>query len=114
MKKLLMVVAALLLMAGLFVTWFLSGLDGRVHDAIERAGSEALGVAVSVGSVDLDLAAGTGRIEGFEIANPPGFSGNPAFSAEELELVLSDELTDKIPPNNYFLNCVSANENAGV
>ena len=47
-------------------------LDEIVRSAIESQGSAALGTAVRVGSVELELAEGRGRIRDLQIANPPG------------------------------------------
>ena len=54
-------------------TWFLStNLDEIVRSAIESQGSAALGTTVRVGSVELDLREGRGRLRDLRIANPPG------------------------------------------
>lgn len=47
-------------------------LDEIVRAAIESQGSAALGTAVRVGSVELDLREGRGRLRDLRIANPPG------------------------------------------
>src|SRR5690606_36699221 len=59
-----------------------------VEQAIETAGTQALGTPVTVDAVELDLAAGRASIFGFAIANPEGFSDNAVLSFQETTVVL--------------------------
>jgi hypothetical protein len=73
-KKLLIVIALLvLLLAGGFAYLWMN-LDWIVKSAIERYGSQALGTAVRVGSVSLEPVKGKGAIKGLTVENPPGYS----------------------------------------
>jgi hypothetical protein len=57
-----------------------SNLDLLVQQAIEESGSEAVGVAVRVDRVELDLQTGRASVFGLRVANPPGFEGATAFT----------------------------------
>ncbi len=72
-------VVLVVLVAGiLFYVW--SSLDSIVAAAIEKYGSEATGTEVTVDSVKLELAQGSGVISGLSVANPPGFSEPNVFT----------------------------------
>lgn len=88
MKKVLIgLVVVVVLIAG-FIFYTLSNLDKIVKTAIETAGSEAVGSAVLVGAVEIDLFSGTASIHNFSIANPEGFSNQPLMSFAELSVGL--------------------------
>jgi hypothetical protein len=93
MKKILIILTVVVAVVAFLAYRLVSNLDDIVKSAIENVGSEALGVEVSVGSVSIDLAGGTGTIGGLEIANPPGYSGDPALSVGELTLELGPDDT---------------------
>ncbi len=67
------VLLAVLAVAGAYVY-----INRLAKVGIERGGEYALGVRTSVGSVNIDLAAGRIRIGGLEVANPAGFE-DPVF-----------------------------------
>ena len=68
--------AAVLFLAAIFA--FLSYLDGIVRSGIERGATHALGVETNVASAAIKLLSGSFRLQGLEVANPPGFE-NPYF-----------------------------------
>ena len=81
------VVVLLLLVAG--GTWFLyRNLDGLVAGIIEREGSEATQTEVEVGSVSIDLQAGSAGIARLAVANPDGFSEQPAIALQDFAIEL--------------------------
>lgn len=89
MKRIALVVVLVFLVAGgVAVYWLLHSLDRMVREAIVRHGSEATGTAVSVEDVDIDLAGGRAAIRGLRVANPAGFSAEPAFALGEVEVVI--------------------------
>ena len=88
MKKLLSVMAILLLLVGAGVYFLSSNLDGLVRRAIETAGTQALGTSVRVQSVSINLAAGSATLSGFSIHNPQGFSNQDMMRFDELQLAL--------------------------
>ena len=63
-------------------------LDSIVAGEIESVGTRSLGTRVRVGSVELDLRAGSGTIRDLRVENPQGFSGGPLFSIDEITLAL--------------------------
>ena len=68
---------------------FLSrNLDHIVREQIEVRGSAALGTAVHVGSVELDLREGSGHLRDLRVENPPGFSGGDLLSFGSVSLVI--------------------------
>lgn len=60
-------------------------LDILAKHAIEKYGSEALGVSVQVRSVSIDLVKAQYTIHGIVVANPHGFSSPYLFEIAELE-----------------------------
>lgn len=88
MKKVLIGLLVVVLLIGGGVFYVISNLDGIVKDAIETAGTGAIGSSVTVGTVDLDLMNGTAAIYDFSIANPTGFSNQAMVSFAELSISL--------------------------
>ncbi len=68
--------------------WLFASLDAIVERAIEDAGTRALGVPVRVASVDVSLSEGRATVRGLAVANPEGFSSQPAFRFDELRVTL--------------------------
>lgn len=85
-KKPLIIVGAILLLLVIAIFYVGSNLDSIVKSAIEKYGSQALGVNVSVGSVELDITEGKGTIRNLTVANPQGYSRSKALSFGELTL----------------------------
>ena len=86
MKKILVIVVAILLIVAGGVWYFVSfRLDGMIEQQIEEIGSRSFGTRVAVGAVETDIRNGSLRISGITVANPPGFSNPTAFSLENIE-----------------------------
>lgn len=97
MKKILIGVGVLVtVVIGAFV-FLLSSLDTIVKKVIEDVGSQVTGVKVSVGGVKISLSEGKGSISGLTIANPPGFSSDPAIRLGEIGLTLDTGSVSKNP-----------------
>jgi hypothetical protein len=80
-------IVLLLLVAG--GAWFLyRNLDSLVAGVIERQGAEATETAVQVDSVSIDLQSGTAGISSLAVANPDGFSEQPAIAFQEFAIEL--------------------------
>lgn len=80
-------IVLLLVVAG--GAWFLyRNLDSLVAGVIERQGSDATQTAVDVGSVSIDLQDGTAGISSLAIANPEGFSEQPAVTLQDFAIEL--------------------------
>lgn len=94
----------ILIGAGILVTlivgaavFLLSSLDTIVKKVIEDVGTQVTGVKVSVGAVKISLSEGKGSISGLSIANPPGFSADPAIRLGEIALALDTGSLNKNP-----------------
>jgi hypothetical protein len=95
-----------------------SNLDLLVQQAIEESGSEAVGVAVRVDRVELDLQTGRASVFGLRVANPTGFDGATAFtlgritveidleSIRERKPLVLDEVRIESPVVFYVSNSV--------
>jgi hypothetical protein len=89
MKKLLVAILVILLIAGAILWYFLSfRLDAVIKEQIELAGSRSLGTPVTVGSVTTDLRNGSLAIASIRVANPPGFENEFAISLNGIEAAL--------------------------
>jgi hypothetical protein len=65
---------ALLVLLALAVFFF---LDSLVRSAVEKGGTHATGTPVDLATADLALFGGKLDLEGFTVANPPGFRDEP-------------------------------------
>lgn len=88
MRKLLIIVAVVIVLIAVFAFLLLSNLDSLVAKAIESNGSEVTGTGVSVSGVDIALREGRGTIEGISIANPDGYTAPHAFTLDDITLDL--------------------------
>lgn len=88
MKKILIGLIGLIVIAGIALFLLIGNLDKIIKGALEGIGSELLGVPVTVSSVKLDLKSGTGEISGFYIANPSGYQAKNAFQVDTIRLGL--------------------------
>lgn len=91
MKKILIVLALVIVLIGVASTIFISKLDGVIADAIKKHGSEALGTSVSVSAVKTNLSEGSIIISGLNIANPSGYSQKNAFNMGEFSTTVDYE-----------------------
>jgi len=71
--------------------WIYSSLDSLVEAGIEKVGSALTETDVNVASADISLPDKTASITGFTIANPAGFSKNPAFALDNINLSLDTD-----------------------
>lgn len=88
LKTTLIIFALLLVVLALGVTWLLRNLDDFVLGTIEDTGSRLTGTAVTLDSVELDLAAGSATLKGLLIDNPPGYSTDYAFALDTVKVDL--------------------------
>jgi hypothetical protein len=92
MKKVLVVVLAILLLAGGAVWYFTAfKLDGMIKQQIEQAGTASFGTPVTVGSLETDLKNGSLTISGITVANPPGYKNANAFTLTGIEAAVDYE-----------------------
>jgi hypothetical protein len=85
LKKLLVVVVALLVV--LFAAIFY--LDSIAGSAIEKGGTYATGVPVTLDKTSIGLLGGTFSLSSLKIANPPGYDPAPIFELKSLETGVS-------------------------
>jgi hypothetical protein len=95
-KRLAIVVAALLAIAAIGVYWAYNSLDVIVKVALEHYGPGIAGVSVTVGGVSISPHDGRGSLKGVEIGNPAGFSAPRAARLGEISVVL-DPATVRAP-----------------
>jgi hypothetical protein len=97
MRKIIIGVSVLLavIVGGIF--YLFSSLDSIVKTAIERVGTRVTGVKVSVGAVAIRLSEGKATVTGLSIANPPGFSANPAIKLGEIGVILDTASLNRTP-----------------
>lgn len=88
MKKLFIGAAVVAVVVLVAVMILVGNVEKIVKGALESVGSELLGTRVRVSTVDLDLKRGSGRISGFTVANPEGYSSAKAFKMETILLDL--------------------------
>ena len=97
MKKLLIVLAGLLVVIAGAVYFVSSNLDGIVKAAIENYGSQATQTKVSVASVKLKLREGSGSISGLDVGNPSGFADPSIFRLGDISVKLDTSTVTKNP-----------------
>jgi len=88
MKKILIVIAGLVIVAAIALYLLVGNLDKILKGAIEGAGTELLGVPVTVAAVELDLKSGMGQISGITVGNPAGYQAKNAFQMDNIRLGL--------------------------
>ncbi|MBU1450881.1 MAG: hypothetical protein KKH47_07895 [Proteobacteria bacterium] len=81
MRKFFLIGAAVVVVAIAGAIYYAySNLDSIAKEVMESAGSQALGVPVRVASVHIELSQGKATVTGLSVANPPGYSSQPALS----------------------------------
>jgi len=89
MKKILIGIAAVVVVVFIAAVFLLGNIDKIVKGVLEGVGSELLGVPVKVASVEIKLKSGSGQITGLTIANPTGYSTPNAFQMDTIRLGLN-------------------------
>jgi hypothetical protein len=88
MKKLFLILSLLLVVGGAGVVYLTTNMDPIAKRAIESAGTNALGTAVRVDSVSINLTDGSATLSGFTVANPQGFSSQDMIRFDELRVAI--------------------------
>jgi hypothetical protein len=94
MKKVLVILAVLVLLIAGGVWYLLSGAGNFIRAQIEQQGSHYLATTVSVNSVDLALTEGRMTINALQVKNPAGFSQADAFSVDSITLDLGEIINE--------------------
>lgn len=88
MKKLLIGLGVLVVVAAVGVFVFLGSLNDIVKTAVEKVGSDLSQTDVRLSDVDIELTSGKGTLRGFAVTNPKGFSEGDAFRFDEVNVQL--------------------------
>lgn len=93
MKKIILVLFALVLVVGGGAFWFLTSdkLNVLIEEQIALQGSKFTDQEVTVNKVDMQLLHGAGTIKGLVVNNPKGYSSVPLFSMDEITLDINLE-----------------------
>lgn len=83
-KKILVAVGIVILVLVAAVLLLVGNLNNIVKGVIEKAGTRATGVAVTVKAVDIKIREGSAAITGLSVANPEGFSAKPMLDFGKL------------------------------
>lgn len=97
MRKLLIIGGVVLTVVVGGAVYLFSSLDSIVKKIIEDVGTQVAGVKVSVGGVKISLSEGKASITGLSVANPPGFSSDPAIKLGEISVALDTGSLGKNP-----------------
>ena len=88
LKKILIFLLILVVILAGVGYYIFSNIDSIAKDLIEESGTNVMGTDVQVGSVSIKFKEGKATINDLSVANPPGFSENPAFRFSEITAVV--------------------------
>jgi len=91
MKKALVALLVLVVVAGGALFWLYESLDVLVKLTLEHYGPDVAGVSVKVAHVEISPTNGRGMLKGVDIGNPPGFSAAHALKLGEVRLALDPD-----------------------
>lgn len=88
MKKLLIVLVALAVLAGVAVVFLLGSIGGIVKGVVEKVGTDATKAPVTLETVDLSLTEGRGELRNLVVGNPEGFQSDHAMRLGTVRVVI--------------------------
>ncbi|MEP4380616.1 MAG: hypothetical protein ABJ363_16640 [Alphaproteobacteria bacterium] len=88
MKKILIGLGVLVVIAAVGIFVFLGNLNDIVRAAVEKVGSDMTQTNVVLNEVDIELTSGKGALRGFRVTNPSGFSDDDAFKFDEVSVAI--------------------------
>lgn len=88
MKKAIIALLAVAVVAATVTLWFSNPLDSLLKATIEKFGSEMTQATVRVSKVHISPTDGQGALSGLSLGNPNGFKTDHAFKAEHIEVAL--------------------------
>lgn len=97
MKKIGIGLIVLIVLIGGGVYYVLSNLDEFVRTAVEKAGTRATGVEVTLGKVALEISNGKGSLGELNVANPTGFDTDYAFNLGDISVTLDTSTVQSNP-----------------
>jgi hypothetical protein len=89
-----------------------SNLDSIVANAIETYGTQAAGVPVRVGSVQLALTEGKCTISGLRVGNPEGYASGDAFRLGEISVQVDPKSVTSSPVSVPQVRVIAPEVNA--
>lgn len=115
MKKIILVVIVLILVAVAGLFYLYTNLDTLVAAAIQKYGSQVTQTAVRVDNVSIQPTEGSAKISGLTIANPEGYSSPYAFKLQDIgtqvdfqnssrDKIVIDDITISTPEVFYEIN----------
>ncbi len=103
MRKLFVIVGALLVVIVATLIYVLASFDSIVKEAIETYGSQVTKTKVHVSDVNISLSTGEGSISGLNLGNPAGFSNQPLFRLGMISVKIN---TDTVTENPIVIDKV--------
>ena len=88
MKKLLIGIGVVIVIAVVAVTLLIGNLGGLIKKGVETAGPKILQADVKLADVDISVSSGSGELKGFMIGNPSGFNTEYAFDMDRIKIEL--------------------------
>lgn len=88
MKKALLILLTLVILAAAGLFWLRGNLDGIVQSAITKYGSAMTGATVQLAGVEIKTTDGKGTLSGLFVGNPAGFKTQHLLKADLIELEL--------------------------
>lgn len=88
MKKALIGIGVLLVIAAVAITLVVENLGTLIKKGIETAGPAILQAEVKVDKVAISLSSGSGELDGFMVGNPAGFTTPYAFDMDRIKIQL--------------------------
>jgi hypothetical protein len=105
-KKLISILFVLLIAAGIFLYLNFGNL---AKNAAERIATNALGVNVSISSLNISLKEKKAVLSGLKISNPPGYKKSHAITADRLNIGLNTASKELIDFNDISVDGVVVN-----
>lgn len=96
-KGLLIGLLVIVIAIGGGIYFLLSGLDGLVKTAVEKAGTEVTQVDVTLDNVKIELTDGKAALGGLQVANPAGFKTDYAFRLGEISVAMDTATVTQDP-----------------
>ena len=90
MKKVLIVIAALIVIVAGALIYLGSNIDGIVKTGVEKYGPQYTGAAVRLGSVKSSLLGGEVTVNDFFLGNPQGFKTDHAFKVGKVHVAVDE------------------------
>lgn len=88
MKKLLIVLVALAVLAGVAVVFLLGNLGNLIKGVVEKVGTDATKAPVTLQTVDISLTDGKAQLENLVVGNPQGFKSEHAMKLGLVRVVI--------------------------